>query len=207
MWAETGSGRESALSQNEPTPPLTGPPPPVSGRDEAPLQHAVQDAMQDAVQAIADVAMAPVDEVLGHAIWLRWALLCHVLATVAATVVAFLHGFGDWQVYLATGLLTAILIGNFMRWGPTAGWFRRVWTTSFALIIDAVWLLLLFDRARAGRWHPSRWPRHIFAPDASPWFWLPVLLLALCAGFLVAHGILAHHARLRRVHHPRAPGS
>ncbi len=177
--------------------------PQPAASDEAPLQHAVQEA----VTAIADVAMAPVDEVLGHATWLRWALVCHLLATLSATLVALHEQFADWQVYAWTGLLTAVLIGNFMRWGPSAHWLHRTWTTLAALIVDAVWLLLLFDRARAGQWHAPRTPRAMWAPDTSPWFWLPVALLLLCAGFLVVHGLLAPHYRLRRTHHARTSRS
>ena len=167
--------------------------------EEAPRHHAVQDA----VTAIADVALAPMEEVLGHAIWLRWALVCHLLATLSATVVALREQFDDWQLYAWTGLLTAVLIGNFLRWGPSAGWFHRAWTTVAALIVDAVWLLLLFDRARAGRWQRLPRVRGVLAADTSVWFWIPVALLLLCAGFLVAHGLLAPHFRLKRVHHAR----
>ncbi len=170
---------------------------PLPATDQAPLQHAVQDA----VTAIADVAMAPVEEVLGHATWLRWALVCHLLATLSATVVALREHFTDWQVYAWTGLLTAVLIGNFMRWGPSAHWLHRVWTTLAALAVDAVWTLLLFDRARSGSLRSSGQPRLDVAADASLWFWLPVVLLLLCAGLLVVHGLLAPHYRLRRVHH------
>ncbi len=165
--------------------------------DDAPLQHAVQDA----VHAIADVALAPVEEVLGHAFWLRWALVSHLLATLSATLIALRENFADWQIYAWSGLLLAVLIGNFMRWGPSAGWFHRAWTTIAALVVNTVWTLLLFDRARTGNWHASSRPRQMLAPDASPWFWLPVVLLILTAGFLVVHGIVAPHYRLRRVHH------
>ena len=85
--------------------------PPPQGPAQAPLQHAVHEA----VNAIADVAMAPVEEVLSHATWLRWALVCHLLATLSATLVALREGFTDWQVYAWTGLLTAVLIGNLDR--------------------------------------------------------------------------------------------
>ena len=175
-------------------------PPPET--DEAPLQHAVQEA----VTAIADVAMAPVEEVLGHALWLRWALLCHLAATLAATLIAFFAPFADWQVYGVAGLLTGVLIANFMRWGPTTGWFHRAWTTLAALVVDLVWMLLLFDRARAGRLHASSRPGLALAADASLWFWLPVLLLLACGALLVAHGILAPRHRLRHIHHAGPKG-
>ena len=180
-------------------PPLDASPEPaeIASPAEAPMAHAVQDA----VTAIADVALAPMEEVLGHALWLRWALVCHLLATLGATIVALHASFADWQVYPWTGLLTAVLIGNFMRWGPSAGWFHRAWTTIAALLVDAVWLLLLFDRARAGQWHVVSRPRNLIAADASAWFWLPVALLLLCGGFLIAHGLLAPRYRLKRTYH------
>ena len=171
--------------------------------DDAPLQHAVQDA----VTAIADVALAPVEEVLGHAVWLRWALVCHLLATLSATIVALRADFADWEIYALTGLLTAVLIGNFMRWGPTTGWFHRTWTTLAALGVDLVWMLLLFDRARTVPTQTGLGPRLALTPDASPWFWLPVVLLLACAGLLVTHGLLAPHYRLRRVRHAKPTGS
>ena len=161
--------------------------------------HRVQEAMQEAVHALADVAMAPVEEVLGHAIWLRWALVTHLLATLSATVIALQANFDDWQVYAWTGLLTAVLIGNFMRWGPSAGWFHRGWTTLAALVVDLVWLLLLYDRARSGVFHKSTLAKDAIRADSSPWFWLPVLLLVLCACLLVAHGLVAPHYRLKRI--------
>lgn len=162
---------------------------------------AAKHAVQDAVDAIADVALAPVQEVLGKALWLRYALVCHLLSTLVATVIALRHDFADWQVYAWTGLLTAVLIGNFMRWSPDAGWFHRASTTFCALIVDLVWLILLYDRARVGTiLHPLH-KRDAWSADSSPWFWLPVLLLTACASLLVAHAILAPRHRLRHTFH------
>ena len=151
-----------------------------------PLQH----AMQDTVHAIADVALAPVDEVLGRSLWLRWALVAHLLSTVAATAIAFLAPFEDWQLYLWVGLLTAVLIGNFQRWGPAASWLRRIWTTIAALLVVLVWMLLLIDRAVAGAWG-WRQRKEALSPDASELFWIPVALLALTFVMLTIHGALA----------------
>jgi hypothetical protein len=186
------------VTETEQTP-LPDPSQDETPEEEAPRHHAVQDA----VTAIADVALAPMEEVLGHAIWLRWALVCHLLATLTATIVALHENFDDWQIYAWTGLLTAVLIGNFLRWGPSAGWIHRAWTTAAALIVDAVWLLLLFDRARAGQWHRVPHVRGVLSADSSSWFWIPVALLLLCAGFLFAHGLLSPHFRLKRIHHSR----
>ena len=187
------------MSQEDKTPTIAPAPETPPAHDDAPLQHAVQDA----VTAIADVALAPVEEVLGHAVWLRWSLVSHLLATLIATVVALVEDFADWQIYAWTGLLIAVLVGNFMRWGPSAGWFHRTWTTLAALLVNSIWTVLLFDRARAGHWHGVARSRGMFAADASPWFWLPVALLLLTSGLLVVHGIVAPHYRLRRIHHKR----
>ncbi len=195
------------MTENDKTPPMATQPPNGAPPDAPPHDASLQHAMQEAVTAIADVAMAPVEEVLGHATWLRWALVSHLLATLSATIVALHRDFADWQLYAWTGLLTAVLIGNFMRWGPSAGWIHRAWTTLAALIVDAVWMLLLVDRARAGQWHASKQPPLALAPDASLWFWLPVALLLLCAGFLIVHGLLAPHYRLRRIHHSKTSRS
>lgn len=201
LWPSTVGRELTVVEPQTPAPDDQTPLDPAVAGAERPVQSAVQDAMQDAVHALADVALAPMEEVLGRAVWLRWALLCHLMATVATTAIALVEHFADWQVYTWTGVLTAILVANFMRWGPSAGWIHRGWTTLAALLVVAVWLAVLYDRARAGVFERARLDPQTVQADTSPWFWLPVALLVLCACLLTAHGILAPRYRLKRVHH------
>jgi len=143
------------------------------------------------MEALADATLAPMLEVWsGRAWWLRVALFSHLLATAAATGVAWRLDLGDWQLYLAVGVTTFILVGNFMRWHRRAGIVRRSIGTLAALVVVIGWTLLLLDRAR------SDWDARLYRPATATlgdfainhaWFWLPVALYLLCAALLVGH--------------------
>ena len=150
----------------------------------------------EAMEAIADVALAPMAEIRKSPWLLRLAMLAAVLAAAAAPWVAWQTNGEDWGVYLAAGVATAILVGNFMRWRRRWGWFRRGFNVALALLVLAAWSALLVDRAVAGLRHDA----HLLLAAASPWFWLPVGLNVATAVLVVLHYIIG-----TRREHARAP--
>jgi len=143
-----------------------------------------------AIQTLADVTLAPVAEVLGHARWLRAAIMLHLLSTISATLVAWHAGFASWQLYSWMGLFMVILVGNFMRWRRSVGQFRRIVATLAAAGVCVGWSALLLDRARGAIGNNYA--------DSSPAFWLPTVLLWLCAGLLIAHLVSMQAHRRKR---------
>lgn len=159
--------------------------PPMSQEDQPPPPEDLPEpAPHGAIQTLADVAMAPVSEVLhGHAWWLRAAMLLQFLATGAVGFIGFRQQLGEWQAYLALGVCVTILIGNFMRWREISGFLRRLAGTMLALAIDLAWAVLLWDRARTPAWEDA-FGRPVPAPG---WFWVPLAMLLLSGVLLVAH--------------------
>lgn len=162
------------------------------GTAEPPVIEA--EGLAGAVEALADVALAPVGNLRSRSWPLRSAALLHFAAAFAGIWVAVDLRLEDWQVYAAAGLGTAILSGNFLRWRRRWGWLRRAIRVLMALIVDAVWGLLLLDRAVAGAsgTHPS--------DAASAHFAVPLALL--CAGAVVSVVYFVLDTRAAR--HPAA---
>ncbi|MSQ81636.1 MAG: hypothetical protein EXR77_01800 [Myxococcales bacterium] len=163
---------------------------PPDGLDEPsdPGRPIVADsAARAAVEAFANVALAPVQEIR-HSPWLlRSAML---LATGAGPLVgaaAWSSGQPDWVAYLIGGVSTTILVGNFMRWRRRWGWFRRGLHMAAALGVLATWSALLLDRA----WAPTPDAAIAQFVAASSLFWLPFSANAGAAVLLVAHYITA----------------
>ncbi len=125
------------------------------------------------------MTLAPVQELRHSPRWLRLAMAAHLLSTLATALVALYIDLGDWLVYLAMGVATNILAGNFMRWRQNAGLVRRVVLTVLALATTSVWGNLLIDRAVS--------PLIGTAAGATPWFWVPVALLVAASLWLVVH--------------------
>jgi hypothetical protein len=149
-------------------------------------------APQGAMQALAGVAMAPVQDVLhGHDWWLRAAMALQILATGTVAFIGFRQALAEWQAYLALGVCVTILVGNFMRWRDDSGWLRRVVGTLLALAVDAAWVVLLWDRAHTASWQDAT-GRQVPAPA---WFWWPVGMLLLSAFLLVAHLLVSPRRR------------
>lgn len=143
-----------------------------------------------AIQTLADVTMAPVAEVLGHARWLRAAIMLHLLSTISTTIIGWHAGFASWQLYSWMGLFLVILVGNFMRWRQSVGLFRRFVATLCAVGVCGLWSLLLLDRARGVIGNNYA--------DYSPAFWLPTVMQWLCAGLLIAHFVSMQAHRRKR---------
>lgn len=158
---------------------------PSDGESAAlPLERQPAEAPHGAMQTLADVAMAPVAEVLhGHAWWLRAAMLLQFLATGAVGFIGFRQGLGEWQAYLGLGACVTILIGNFMRWREISGFLRRLAGTLLALAVDFAWAVLLWDRARTPAWEDA-FGRPVPAPG---WFWAPLGMVVLSGALLIAH--------------------
>lgn len=131
-----------------------------------------------AVEAIADVTLAPVGNLRSRSWPLRTAALLHFASAAAAIWVAMELALEDWQVYAGVGFGTAVLSGNFLRWRRRWGWVRRAIRLLGVLLVDLVWGLLLLDRAAAGAQgvHSSE--------AASAHFAVPLALL--CAGALLS---------------------
>ncbi|MBI5610221.1 MAG: hypothetical protein HY902_15195 [Deltaproteobacteria bacterium] len=142
------------------------------------------------LETLADVTLAPVQELRHSPRWLRLAMAAHLLSTFATGLVALYIDLGDWLVYLAMGVATNILAGNFMRWRRNAGLLRRTILTLLALATTGIWGNLLIDRAVS--------PLIGTAAGATPWFWVPVALLVAASVLLLAHLItsLRHDRRI-----------
>ena len=137
-----------------------------------------------AIHALADLAMAPVQELMaGHDWFLRIAMMLQVGVTIVVTWIAWQAALPDWQVYGLAGLCALILVGNSMRWPVEAGFVRRLSATLVALLTSGTWGLLLFDRARSANWLDQN-GRVVPFPQ---WFWLPVILLAGSGALLIVH--------------------
>ncbi len=159
---------------------------PASDGDSLAVEPAELEAsgLVGAVEAIADITLAPVGNLRSRSWPLRTSALLHFAAAGAATWVGWDAGLRDWQVYLVSGLGTAVLVGNFLRWRRRWGWFRRTLRLGMALAVDAIWGLLLFDRAYAGALS------HGDSPAASVRFAIPLLLLVAGAVLAVVHLLL-----------------
>lgn len=167
------------------------PPPHDAALPDAPVAEPPHGAAA-AIHKLANVALAPVQDVLhGHAWWLRIAMALQLLATGAVAWVGWRQGLAEWHVYLALGACITILVGNSMRWRDESGWLRRVLGTLLSLLVTAAWVLLLWDRA-----HTAAWQDATGRPVPSPaQFWWPVGLLLLSAFALVAHLLMAPRRR------------
>lgn len=150
------------------------------------LPQAERSGSYDVMDALADVALAPVAEIRHSPLLLQWAMLCAVMATGAAPLVVWQSKGEDWGVYLAIAAATAILAGNFMRWRRRWGWVRRGLGLAMALLVLVAWSALLIDRAVAGLRHDAQ----LLLTAASPWFWVPVGLNLATAVLLVLHYII-----------------
>lgn len=161
----------------------------ADGTAEPPVIEA--EGLAGAVEALADVTLAPVGNLRSRSWPLRTAALLHFAAALAGIWVAIDLGLEDWQVYAAGGLGTAILSGNFLRWRRRWGWIRRAIRVLMALVVDVVWGLLLLDRALAGASgsHPS--------DAASPHFAVPLALLCVGAVLSIVYFITDTRAAQR----------
>lgn len=137
----------------------------------------------EAVEAFAELTLAPV-AVLRRGHWThRVAVFVHLLAGLAAGTVAWRLKLDDWGVYLGAGLSATVLAANFLRWKRHWGWVRRSLLTSAALGVTLLWGALLFDRAQAS-------VRGLRDPSASKWFWIPTAALALAVALIIAQLIV-----------------
>ena len=137
----------------------------------------------EAVEALAEMTLAPVVGMRrGH--WThRAALLVHLSGGLLGGIAAWRLGLTDWGVYLLGGLCTSVLAANFLRWKRRWGWLRRGGQTLAALAITVLWGALLFDRAQASvRGTPD--------PSASAWFWAPTAALVLAIPLLIAQFLI-----------------
>jgi hypothetical protein len=153
---------------------------PDTTRTEVSQPHIALSATE-AAQSLADATITPVRQGL-RAVWLRGALLAHLASTLAATLVALQADQGDWQLYVWAGLGGVVLVGNFMRWHRRSWAVRRLMGAVMAIAVTLAWAALLADRAHAGKIATESG-----AMASSGMFWLPALLLALCAALLVVH--------------------
>lgn len=156
--------------------------PPTESASDLPAAPPASDAPSGhhtTLETLAEVTLAPVQELRHSPRWLRLAMAAHLLSTFATGLVALYVDLGDWLVYLAMGVATNILAGNFMRWRRNAGIFRRTVLTLLALATTSVWGNLLIDRAVS--------PLVGTAAGATPWFWVPVGLLVAASLLLVLH--------------------
>lgn len=137
----------------------------------------------EAVEALAEMTLAPVASLRrGH--WThRSAVLVHLAGGLAGGIAAWRLGLADWGVYLAGGLCASVLAANFLRWKRRWGWWRRGAQTAAALFVTIVWGALLFDRAQAS-------VRISGDPSASAWFWVPTAALALSVPLVIAQYIV-----------------
>lgn len=157
---------------------------PGDGEDAAAPLAIEAEGLAGAVEAIADVTLAPVGNLRSRSWPLRTAALLHFVAAGAAIWVALELTLEDWQVYALAGFGTAVLSGNFLRWRRRWGWVRRALRLLAALAVDLVWGLLLLDRAVAGA-------RGAHSSDsASPHFFVPLALLAAGAVLSAVHFVL-----------------
>lgn len=153
--------------------------PPTPPEDHSSPGLHLESGPHSPLDALADMTMAPVAE-LRHSPWLlRLAMACQLFGTLAVLIVALHLQLGDWGIYLATGLGTNILAGNFMRWRRRSGWVRRFLHTSAAVLVSVAWSILLLDRAISRQVSPDS--------SASPLFWIPGLLLVGSVPLLIAH--------------------
>jgi hypothetical protein len=137
----------------------------------------------EAVEAFAELTLAPV-AVLRRGHWThRVAVFVHLLAGLTAGTVAWRLALDDWGVYLGAGLSATVLSANFLRWKRHWGWVRRSLLTSAALGVTLLWGALLFDRAQAS-------VRGLRDPSASKWFWIPTAALALAVALIIAQLIV-----------------
>lgn len=185
----------SATAQDQPPQPPTKPPAPPEldgpadqsaeldplGGDTQPNQRRL--GAVEAVEALAEMTLAPVASLRrGH--WThRAAVLVHLSGGVAGGVTAWRLGLADWGVYVAGGLCASVLAANFLRWKRRWGWFRRGAQTLAALVVTIVWGALLFDRAQAS-------VRSTSDPSASAWFWIATASLALAVPLLIAQYVV-----------------
>ncbi len=161
--------------------PVPEPPQPPSTDDRATDLSPVSrhSGPHGTLETLAEVTLAPVHELRHSPWWLRWAMSAHLLSTLATLGVALHVQASDWGVYLAMGVATNILAGNFMRWRRSAGWLRRTFFTLLALAVTAVWGNLLIDRALS--------PQVGTSAGATPLFWLPAALLVVASVLLAGH--------------------
>jgi ribose/xylose/arabinose/galactoside ABC-type transport system permease subunit len=137
-----------------------------------------------ALDTIADVAMAPVQEAM-HAsnVWLRYGMAVQLVSALAAGVVAWWLALHDWLVYLLLGLCITVLIGNYQRWPIGAGQLRRAVATVLSLLTAAGWMTLLVDRAFASDWQDT----YGQVVKGAALFMVPVTLQLAALSLLVAH--------------------
>lgn len=146
---------------------------------------------ESAAHALADVAMAPMDEIR-HSPWLlRVAMLLLLAAAPLAGWAALRSSQPDWGAYLAAGLCTFVLVGNFMRWRRKWGWLRRALHLAAALAVLAVWTALLADRALGSAAPQPAGDGLGDLAATSPWHWWPVGCHAAAVALLVSHYLVA----------------
>ncbi|MBM4345852.1 MAG: hypothetical protein FJ100_20970 [Deltaproteobacteria bacterium] len=141
-----------------------------------------------AVGAIADVALAPVQEIRRSPWLLRFAMVSVTMAALAVWFVAWHTGQPDVSAYAVGGIATTVLVGNFMRWRRRWGWVRRGLHLAAAWLVLAGWTALLVDRAVAGQ--PADPTLGEFVAG-SAWFWLPAAANGAAAVLLVGHFAVA----------------
>ncbi len=149
-----------------------------------------------AVGAIADVALAPVQEIRRSPWLLRAALLAATLSALAVWFVAWRTGQPDLSAYVVGGGAATILVGNFMRWRHRWGWIRRGLHLAAALTVLLAWTALLLDRALAG--DPTE-PALAEFVAGSRWFWMPVVANGIAAALLLGHYVVAGRANDRQL--------
>lgn len=167
----------------EPTEPTSPAEPAEPAQPTEPAGESALQSTVEAVEAFAELTLAPV-AVLRRGHWThRAAIISHLLAGLAAGAVAWRLQLDDWGVYLGAGLTATVLAANFLRWKPRWGWLRRSVLTAAALAVTLLWAALLFDRAQAS-------VRGLRDRSASAWFWIPTAGLALSVALIIAQLVI-----------------